>query len=82
MEAGSKKFTTNTSAFIPFSTGPANCVGKNLALLEMRLAVAAIVQRFDVKFAPGYDPTKWEEDLQDFFIYKIGKLPVVLYARN
>ncbi|KAL5489838.1 hypothetical protein ACEPAI_4670 [Sanghuangporus weigelae] len=82
LDADGEKFTTNTAAFIPFSTGPANCVGKNLALLEMRMAVATIVQRFDMKFASGYDPCKWEEDLQDFYIYRIGKLPIVLYARE
>ena len=26
----------NRNAFIPFSFGPANCVGKNLALMELR----------------------------------------------
>ncbi|KAL5511173.1 hypothetical protein ACEPAH_4388 [Sanghuangporus vaninii] len=82
LDVNGEKFTTNTAAYIPFSTGPANCVGKNLALLEMRMAVATIVQRFDMKFASGYDPCKWEEDLQDFYIYRIGKLPIVLYARE
>ncbi|KAL5532679.1 hypothetical protein ACEPAF_4453 [Sanghuangporus sanghuang] len=68
LDVNREKFTTNTAAYIPFSTGPANCVGKNLALLEMRMAVATIVQRFDMKFASGYDPCKREEDLQDFYI--------------
>ena len=48
----------------------------------MRMAVAAIVQKFDMDFAEGYDPRKWEEDLQDFFSVKVGQLPVVLRARE
>ncbi|KAL5497722.1 hypothetical protein ACEPAH_2653 [Sanghuangporus vaninii] len=78
----SNKFTTNTSAFIPFSTGPANCVGKNLALLEMRMVVAAIVQKFDIKFTADYDPRKWDEELQEFLVMSVGKLPVVLNLRQ
>ncbi|EJD02378.1 high nitrogen upregulated cytochrome P450 monooxygenase 2 [Fomitiporia mediterranea MF3/22] len=76
------KFTTNTSAFIPFSYGPANCIGKNLAMLEMRMVVATLIQKFDMKLAEDYDPRKWEEDLQDYFIIKVGKLPVVLNPRE
>ncbi|EJD02376.1 cytochrome P450 [Fomitiporia mediterranea MF3/22] len=79
---GNVKFTTNTSAYIPFSYGPANCVGKNLALLEMRMVVATLIQKFDMKLAEDYDPHMWEEDLQDNFIFKVGKLPVVLNTRE
>ncbi|KAL5511175.1 hypothetical protein ACEPAH_4390 [Sanghuangporus vaninii] len=82
LESKGEKFTTDVSAFIPFAVGRANCAGKNLALMEMRMVVATIVQRFDMKFAEGYDPVKWEEDLEDFFIMKVGKLPVVLHARR
>ena len=82
LSTGDGKFTTNLSAFIPFSVGFANCVGKNLALMEMRMVVAAIVQRFDIEFAEGYDPARWEEDLQDFLAMRVGELPVVLHARG
>ena len=73
---------TNSSAFIPFSVGPANCAGKNLALIEMRLVVALVVHKFDLQFADGYDPARWEEELQDFFVTKLGDLPVKLTARH
>ncbi|KAL5520950.1 hypothetical protein ACEPAF_2953 [Sanghuangporus sanghuang] len=78
----SNKFTTNTSAFIPFSTGPSNCIGKNLAWLEMRMVVAAIVQKFDIRFVADYDPRKWDEELQDFMAMNVGKLPVALNPRQ
>ena len=82
LDASSGKFATDRSAFIPFASGHANCVGKNLAWMEMRMVVAAIVQRFDMKFAEGYDPRKWEEDLHDFIGMQVGKLPVALFSRE
>lgn len=69
---------TNITAFIPFSTGPRNCPGKNLAMMEMRVVVSYIVQRFDMKVANGYDLNEWEGSLSDYFILTKGELPVVL----
>lgn len=71
----------NTSAFIPFSSGPRICAGKSLAMNEMRVIASFIVQRFDIKVAPGYDLNQWEKELEDFFILKKGKLPVLLTKR-
>lgn len=72
---------TNTAAFIPFSFGPANCAGRNLALVEMRIVVALLMQRFEMRFSQGYDPSRWEEETEDFYILKTGKLPIILTPR-
>ncbi|RDB26248.1 hypothetical protein Hypma_006424 [Hypsizygus marmoreus] len=72
----------NMNAFIPFSLGPSNCVGKNLAWMEMRMLVCLMMQRFDMKFEDGYAPEKWEEDMLDYFVMMKGKLPVVLTPRK
>ncbi|KAF5240860.1 hypothetical protein FANTH_9381 [Fusarium anthophilum] len=37
------------SAFMPFSTGPRGCVGKNLAYLEMSLTLAKIIYNFEIR---------------------------------
>lgn len=71
----------NAAAFIPFSYGPANCAGRNLALVEMRMVVALLVQRFDMKFAAGYDPGSWNKAIKDWFVVKVGELPVTLTPR-
>ena len=76
-----KPFILNTAAFIPFSFGPANCAGKNLAYMEMRMVVALVMQRVNLSFDNDYDPSQWEKDLEDFFLVKKGKLPVVLSPR-
>lgn len=39
--------------FHPFSSGPGNCVGKNLALTNIMLTLARTLHRLDVRRAPG-----------------------------
>lgn len=41
----------NKAAFQPFSYGPRNCIGKSLALAEMRLILARVLWRFDMELA-------------------------------
>lgn len=43
----------NKAAFQPFSVGPRNCVGRNLAYFEMRIVLARLLYNFDlVKLDP------------------------------
>lgn len=41
------------SSLHPFSAGPGNCVGQNVAMLEMLLVIARTLYRMDVRLAPG-----------------------------
>ena len=76
------QFIHNTAAFIPFSVGPANCVGKNLAWMELRMVITLMASRFDLAFEPGYNPLKWSDDICDYFITVKGKLPTRLSVRS
>jgi cytochrome P450 len=58
------------------------CVGKALAYQEMRIAVCALMRRFEVQFAPGFVASEWENGLQDFLVTKYGQLPVTLMPRE
>ena len=69
-------------AFIPFSHGPANCVGKGLAMLELRCLVTMFVMKFEMFFDDGYNPARWEEGLKDNFVLVKGELPVKLKLRK
>jgi cytochrome P450 len=43
------------SAFCPFSVGHRGCIGKNLAYIEMLLAIARVVYRYDLEEEDGWD---------------------------
>ncbi|KAF9048451.1 cytochrome P450 [Panaeolus papilionaceus] len=75
-------FILDTSAFLPFSMGPANCPGKNLAYMEMRMLVILLMQRFEFALDPRYDPAAWEKEIGDFFVTLKGVLPTLLTPRK
>ncbi|KAI4086368.1 MAG: hypothetical protein LQ344_007593 [Seirophora lacunosa] len=53
---------TTHPAFNPFSLGPRNCLGRNLAYLEMRLILARLLWTFDVVASRVEgDGWRWEE---------------------
>lgn len=76
-----KSTITDRAAFIPFSYSPANCAGRALALAEMRVVVALLIQRFDMSLVDGWDKREWEEHLEDFLVLCNGGLPVSLRIR-
>ncbi|ORZ04881.1 cytochrome P450 [Lobosporangium transversale] len=39
--------------YYPFSAGSRNCIGKNLAMMEMRLVLAALVRTYDMELVPN-----------------------------
>ena len=68
------------TAFTPFSIGRYACVGKNLALAELRFVTALLVSNYDINFAPGEDGTRVCEDMKDQFTAAPGKLELVFTA--
>ncbi|TFK24863.1 cytochrome P450 67 [Coprinopsis marcescibilis] len=69
-------------AFIPFSMGPANCVGRQLAMDEMRVVVALLARNFEMEFEEGYDVRRWEWEMADRFLAVKGVLPVRLRRKT
>ncbi|KAJ5663290.1 hypothetical protein N7507_004021 [Penicillium longicatenatum] len=46
----------NKNALQPFSFGPRNCIGRNLAYVEMRLVLARMIVNFEMELAePSFD---------------------------
>ena len=52
-EVTEKAVEAQKLAFIPFSTGPRNCVGKNMALMELLVTFARTMYLYDVRNVPG-----------------------------
>ena len=77
-------FKHDEGAFIPFSHGPMNCVGRALALQEIRTVVCALVQRFRVvrEGVRAGDVRAYEGAYKDFFVSGRPGLPVVLEGRE
>lgn len=82
LKESKEKLTHNANAFIPFSFGPSNCVGKNLALQEMRMVITFLVQKLIFSFPEGYDPLTYERNVEDQFVLKVPDLPVVVRRRD
>ena len=75
-------FVHNEDAYMPFSHGPMNCVAKNFALMEMRIVVCALMQRFRFRLPGGYDPADYERDFKDYLIASRPNLPVIVELRE
>lgn len=43
-----------THAYIPFGGGPRICIGNNFAIMEARLILATILQRYQLRVVPGH----------------------------
>ncbi|KAL6855591.1 Cytochrome P450 monooxygenase dtxS2 [Amphichorda felina] len=63
----------------PFSYGPRNCIGRNLAYHEMRLIIAKLLWNFDLELKPGYE--SWYSKQRTFQLWEKPELVVKLTKR-
>ncbi|OQE10623.1 hypothetical protein PENFLA_c085G05602 [Penicillium flavigenum] len=76
---GDEFASDNKAAFQPFSFGPRNCIGKNLAYHEMRLILAKVLYNFEISLHP--ESVGWEKQ-KTFFLWEKKDLMVQLKARK
>ncbi|ATY64628.1 cytochrome P450 3A17 [Cordyceps militaris] len=69
----------NKSVFKPFSHGPRDCIGKNLAYAEMRLFAARILRAFDVRIEGQED---WQDKQRMFGLWEKVPLNVQMKSRS
>lgn len=64
--------------YMPFSSGTRACLGKNLAMMELKLITSTLIKQFDVRAAP--DTTEDSMSILDHFlaIPKSGKCNLIL----
>ncbi|KAL2266034.1 hypothetical protein VTJ83DRAFT_5386 [Remersonia thermophila] len=65
----------NRAVSQPFSVGPRNCLGKNLAYAEMRLILAKVLWHFDLELLP--ESRDWNKQ-KIFVVWEKGALNVKL----
>ncbi|CEJ59403.1 hypothetical protein PMG11_08028 [Penicillium brasilianum] len=70
------------SAFAPFGVGRRVCVGKNLALTQIRLVATILLSRYRVRFAPGETGEAVERDMRDQLTAQPGRYAVVFEPRS
>lgn len=69
-------------AKISFNAGPYGCVGKNLALMILRIVTASLVDNFDMEFAPGEKQNRIIEDSYNTVTNNPGPLRLILRKRK
>ncbi|RYP10371.1 hypothetical protein DL764_000705 [Monosporascus ibericus] len=73
----------DASVFVPFSMGVFNCVGKQLALMEVRYVTSQIVRRFDFELAAGLQTADaFRAGITEAITFVPAPLEVVFKARG
>ncbi|OAR03136.1 hypothetical protein LLEC1_06591 [Akanthomyces lecanii] len=70
----------NKDVFKPFSFGTRDCIGKNLAMNELRLIASRLLHRFDYELAPGQED--WMASQRSYVVWEKGELNIVLKRRQ
>ncbi|KAL0087726.1 cytochrome P450 CYP5313 [Phycomyces blakesleeanus] len=72
----------NMEAYFPFSTGSRNCIGKTLAINEMRLVISALIKNFDLDDIPKEMMAANEKRYYITLTLESGSFKLLLKPRN
>ncbi|KAG5719737.1 hypothetical protein E4T56_gene18554 [Termitomyces sp. T112] len=70
----------NAEAFVPFCLGPGVCIGKPVALYNMKLLTASLIRAFDISFPVDFDVEKFDKSYKEHNLWVHDDLLVNLVA--
>lgn len=56
-------------------------MGKGLALTQIRLVAAKLLERYQIRFAPGTDTHVLEREMRDQMTAQVGRIPLLFLPR-
>ncbi|KAK1144084.1 hypothetical protein N8T08_005746 [Aspergillus melleus] len=77
-----REMVRDKTAFAPFSTGTFNCIGKPLALLNIRTTIAKIISSFDFALVPRAQGVLVDDIMTEAFSTTLGDLMIVFKKRQ
>lgn len=69
-------------AYIPFGVGSYVCIGRGLAMQELRLISTRLIRSFNFELAPGFDHDRFWADLRSWQAIFKPDLPIVFSRRQ
>ncbi|KAL1709433.1 cytochrome P450 [Schizophyllum commune] len=73
-------FVHNVEAFVPFSSGIGMCLGRPVALFNLKLLAAHIVRTFDGDFPRGFSVGEFDRSYKEHNLWRHGPLMIRLHA--
>ncbi|GLB41353.1 putative cytochrome P450 [Lyophyllum shimeji] len=72
----------DTTAFMPFSNGYGSCVGKQLAVQNIKILIASILRSFDIRPADGFNETAFDASYQEYGLWTHAPLKLMMAPRQ
>lgn len=76
----------NRRAFLPFGAGKYGCPGKAIAYMEMKLVIANLIRRFEIRYPQHADVVeinrRMETEWKDIITARAAELPVCFVERS
>ncbi|KAL4933800.1 cytochrome P450 [Aspergillus undulatus] len=76
------ELTLDASVLVPFNNGTHACVGKQLALMELRWVLTMMVMQYEMEFAPGHEDQVYLDGIIDGFTMVCPPLQVRLSKKR